>query len=542
MRPVASHRPIVLFGVLVVLLHVTLAWAARAPGVLTGQDDAEYIALGRSIRQGGYNDLFRIDAPVHRTYPPAYPALLAAWGSVAGDDFDRLVALNVLISGASLIVLLLAVGRLYGPTLALLCTALVAINPSFIEFAGEVRSEPAYIFFSLMSLWFLVRGKGAARWLAGGIVFALLAAATRVVGATLLVAVFATWVIEKRWRLVGGLAAVAIVAAAAWLFWTSRSQDQFIGVSYLAELRALLRGTRPGSALLPRMIRSARYYATVTVPWYFAIPTVHGTIIDNVIGAFVIWASILGGAILLFRKWRSAILYLCTYALLLLIWVYTVDRFVLPVVPLLIVCSLGGAARLGRAIGRRGVVALPAALASIMAIGAIPRTAALVRHNAACHVTAEYPPANCLTDAQASYFEALRWIDANLPADAVLLTSKPGALWLYTGRRVVPYDAGIRQDTAAFIPWLRERGAGWVLLNKLHNREPSYLVPLLRANCRSLTVAAEFPPGSTLFGIDGDQPDQGRTACRIIDEYDVSGMRLEVETRVRDGPPAVRRP
>ena len=509
--------------------------------MLTGQDDAEYIALSRSIRQGGYNDLFRIDAPAHHTYPPAYPALLAAWGAVAGDDFDRLVARNVLISGAALVVLLIAVRRASDPTFAYLCTALVAINPTLIEFAGEIRSEPSYMFFALLSLYLLMRAEGRARWLAGGMVFALLAAATRVVGATLLVAVIATWVLEKRWRLVGGFAAAAIVAGAAWLYWTSRSHDQFIGVSYLAELRALLGGTPPDSNLLQRMIRSARYYATITVPWQFAIPTVRGTAIDNAAGAFVLWITIPAGAVVLFRKWRPAILYLGAYALLLLVWVFTVDRFVLPVVPLLIVCSIVGASRLGRGLGRRGNVVVPAALASVLALGAIPRVAALVRHNGSCHVEGRYPPATCMTEAQASYFEALRWIDANLPADAVLLTAKPGALWLYTGRRVVSYDAGIRQDSTAFIPWLRESGAGWVLLNKLHNREPSYLVPLLRANCRSLTVVAEFPPGTTLFGIDGEPSDQGRAACSIVGDYDVSAVQLDVEPRLQNRVPAVRR-
>jgi hypothetical protein len=540
-RP-AVRRAFVLLGALLVVVHVAIAWAARAPGVLTGQDDAEYIALGRSIREGGYNDLFRIDHPVHRTYPPAYPALLAAWGVVAGDPFDRLVALNVLISGASLFLLLVAVRRVSGPTLALLCATLVAINPVLIEFAGEVRSEPAYIFFTLMSLWLLLRGEGAIRWLAGGVAVALLAAATRVVGATLLIAIFGTWVLERRWRLVGGLAAVAVLAVTAWLLWTSRSHDQFIGVSYLAEMRALLRGTRPDSSLLTRMVRSARYYATITVPWYLAIPTVHRTIIDNAIGGLVIWSSIAGGAVALFTKWRPAMLYLGAYALLLLAWVFTVDRFVLPIVPLLIVCSITGAARLGRRVGRRTAVALPAALACILALGAMPRTAALVRRNSPCHVAGAYPPAACMTEAQASYFDALRWIDANLPAGAVLLTSKSGALWLYTGRHVVSYDAAIRQDSAAFIPWLQERGAGWILLNKLHNREPSYLVPLLRANCHSLTVVAEFPPGSTLFAIGGPPPDEGLAACRIIDEYHVTAAQLDVEGRVPDEAPAIRRP
>jgi hypothetical protein len=83
----AARRAKVVVGLvlLAALAHMALAWASRNPGFMTGQDDAQYLLLGQSIRGGGYHELFRVDRPVHALYPPGYAAMLAVWGLLVGD-------------------------------------------------------------------------------------------------------------------------------------------------------------------------------------------------------------------------------------------------------------------------------------------------------------------------------------------------------------------------------------------------------------------------------------------------------------------------
>src|SRR6187200_3236451 len=71
--------------------HAALVWVARSPGFMSGQDGATYVLLGRAIRDFHYRDVFQIDQPPHRIYPPGYPSMLAIWSSIGGEGFDWLV-------------------------------------------------------------------------------------------------------------------------------------------------------------------------------------------------------------------------------------------------------------------------------------------------------------------------------------------------------------------------------------------------------------------------------------------------------------------
>jgi hypothetical protein len=535
-RRARSNRALVA-ALALIGLHGALAWIAREPGVLTGQDDAEYILLAESLLDGGYNDLFRVDSPPHRTYPPVYPAALAAWGTFAGRGFDSLVALNVAVSAAALIVLFGALRRLTSDALALTTIALLAINPELIRFAGGVRSEPLFMLLTLVALAALVPADAAraastgaaeaeprvgrrseATWLAIAIGAALLAALTRSVGVTVMAAIGLHWLLQKRWTLVAVPAGVATIAVAAWLAWTALGTDQFVGSSYMAELRVLWTGTDWTGPLPGRALRWSRLYLVQGLPTALALPAIPGTPVDNVVQLACFGAVGAVGLTVLLKRWRAAALWVIVYASFLAIWLFYVDRFVAPVAPLLVASVLIGAHTTGRRVGQRAGVALPAAAALILAVGATLMTASLLREHAGCDRAGRYPDPACMSEDQRSYFDALRWIDANTPADAVFLTAKPGALYVYTGRRSIAFDRSAREPEPTFIEFVRDAGAEWILLGSLHNQEPARLARRMKANCERLRVAAVFPPRTWLFRIEeGDTDAAG--ACDAIDAY-----------------------
>jgi hypothetical protein len=534
-RRARSNRALVA-ALALISLHGALAWIAREPGVLTGQDDTEYILLAESLLDGGYNDLFRVDSPPHRTYPPVYPAALAAWGTFAGRGFDSLVALNVAVSAAALIVLFGVLRRLTSDALALTTVALLAINPELIRFAGGIRSEPLFMLLTLVALAALLPADAArgastraaaaeprmrrseATWLAIAIGAALLAALTRSVGVTVMAAIGLHWLLQKRWTLVAVPAGVATIAVAAWLAWTALGTDQFVGSSYMAELRLVWTGTDWTGPLPGRALNWSRLYLVHGLPTALALPTIPGTPVDNVVQLACFGAVGAVGLTVLLKRWRAAALWVIVYASFLAIWLFHVDRFVVPVAPLLVAAVLIGAHTTGRRVGQRAGVALPAAAALILGVGATLMTASLLRENAGCDRAGRYPDPACMSEDQRSYFDALRWIDANTPADAVFLTAKPGALYVYTGRRSIAFDRSAREPAPTFIESVRSAGAGWILLGSLHNQEPALLARRMKANCERLRVAAVFPPRTWLFRIDeGDMDEAG--ACDAIDAY-----------------------
>jgi hypothetical protein len=446
--------------------------------------------------------------------------MLALWGAASGDDFDAAVALNVLFSAASLALLFLCLRQVANARVAALSVMVLAVNPELVRFTGAIRSEPLYIFLSLLSLWFLLRAQGRARWLAAALAVALLAALTRSIGATLVGAIALHWLMERRWKLVGVPALLAVLAIGIWIAWTALDPEQYAGSSYVAELRMLWRGESWTGPLPQRAFRWAGYYITIAIPHQLALPTVSGTRIDNALGVLLAGVCIVTGLVVFFRRWRPAALYVLIYVALLVVWLYAVDRFALPLVPLLVAALITGAswlsdrvaARFGgaHASGKaraRWAGAVPIAIALVLTVTGAAHTQALVRERVRCERNADYPDVACISADQASYFEALRWIEAQLPEDAVLLAAKYAPLWLYTGRRVISYEQSIRQDETSFLRYVRERGAGWILLGSLHNREPAVLGLLVEANCAALRLEAFFPPRTYLFRIAGGSDD-----------------------------------
>ncbi|MGH7551461.1 MAG: hypothetical protein ACREMQ_00360, partial [Longimicrobiales bacterium] len=142
-------RWVLLALALALATHGTLAWLGRAPGVATGEDDAEYISLARALRQGQYTQQWRVDAPVESRYPPGYPALLAVWGGVTGDHYGALAALTVALSVATLLLLFVLLQWRFDARLALASTVVLALNPALVKYGGAISSEIPYTFFTI---------------------------------------------------------------------------------------------------------------------------------------------------------------------------------------------------------------------------------------------------------------------------------------------------------------------------------------------------------------------------------------------------------
>jgi len=497
-RPGPGRRSWLLL-VLLLLLHAVFVWLARRPGILTGQGDVQYIVLGQSIRDGGYRDAFLAHAPPHAQYPPGYPAVVAVWGAVFGDSFDSLAALSLLFSLTSLFLVYLAARRVFDERFALWTLLALCVNPVLIVFGGAIASETPYLLASTLALYALARDRPSGRWLALAIAASILATLTRSVGVTLIGAIALHWVLEERWRPALVLAGASALLVGAWLLWTLVSPASAVGSAYVAELRAAAAGQPWRLPIHERIFDHALWYVRAAIPSSLAVPTVSGTWIDNLLSVALLLVAGIAGMVSLIRVWRPAALYLIAYAALLALWLWSVDRFVAPVVPLLIVTILSGARVLARPLHANGAAIAVAAFALVFAGSGVVRSFAAVRDHVRCQRGGDMPDPQCLSVDQASYFDALRWIRANTPDDAIFLAAKSGALYHYTGRTSTAWADGVSQQRANFLPWLRQRRARRILASGLDVREPSALAPLLVANCRGLVSAAEFPPRTFLF-------------------------------------------
>ena len=503
-----------------VVVHVLAAWLARPPGLLTGQDDAEYMILARSLRAGGYEELHRVDSPVHATYPPGYPALLAVWGTITRGGFDALVLLNVALSAATLLLLRRTLLRRgFDESVATGSVVVLALNPALVGYAGSVMSETPYILLTVACLLLLADARPTTRQLVFAGAAAILAALTRSIGVTLLAALGLYWLMERRWKTLATFVLASTLTVGAWLLWTLLAPEQYVGTSYVADLRTGATETSWSPGPLLRIPGHVAWYARAAVPWLLGVPTVAGTAVDNVVAVLVL-AVLFGFGVWTFvRQWRLAALYIGAYGGLLALWLWRVDRFAVPLLPLIVPALLAGAYALGTRFRLRRPGLLAAACALLLAVAAGARTAADVATAARCDRSLALPDPQCLTPDRASFFDAVRWIGGNTADDDVVLAAKAAPLWLYTGRRSVGYGAALGADTATLLPYLRERGADYILLGALEQSEVWQLAPLLAGVCDRLTLRASFPPNTYLFAIPAGTASRDPSACAAVSTY-----------------------
>ena len=511
----------------VLACHVALVWSARIPGVLTRQDDAQYILLGRALSDASYRELWRVDAPMHSRYPPGYPALLAFWEVVAGPSQTARVALSVILSTATLLVLYAAIRRRLGTSIALASVVVLAVNPFFVQYGGEVASEMPYTFLSVVCLYGLIRWEddreqgrtsAAATWLAAAVVAALAAGLVRTFGIALIAAVVLWLGLNRRWRAAAGVAFAGALTLGAWLLWTVLAPEQFVGQSYVADALA-----GPGPSFLVtivgRILRNAWLYPQ-SVPWLVATPTIEGNVVDNIVGLLVVGITSLMGLLVLWRRWRVAAVYVATCVALLLAYSWTVTRFLVPMLIVAVPVILLGGVSIALSFRPRWAPSVLSVLVILLVWGGSSRSAKLVAENS-CPRSEGIPVAECTWwPEQEKYFEALRYVQANLPPDAVILTSKTGALYYYTGRKSISMDAARRQRPDDFIAWVKSQGAGYVLLAAFDASEIRFLSVLLHANCDRVHLIQSFGPTALLFGLDvGAAPTGTGGACQAIGRY-----------------------
>lgn len=510
-----------------VALHAVLGWWLRPATLSLADDDTIYVLLGRSLRELHYRSPYLVGEPAHVQYPPGFPALLALAGAVVGERMDLLAALQALLSAAALALTFDAVRRRWSPALALLALTLAAVNPLLLETAGTLWSEPPFMALVALSLWAASGAEPSARRLALAGAAAVAAALTRSAGVALVAGLALAWCTERRWRAVALLGAAAGVALGGWFLWTALAPSASAHHPYALDMargyqRAAGAATLAGAAgaALLRMIYIVAAYPAALVPWNLPLPTVEGTAADNVAWLVVVLASGALGARELWRRWRAAACFLLCYGGVLAVWPWALDRFLAPVMPLVLILLLAGLAAAARwaadrwrlPSGARLAHAAPAAFAVAVAVPALARDARLWRGRAACDRSSPTRAEGCVTADGRSFYRAAEFVRDSTPPGAVVVTLRAASLNYRTGHPAIV--AGTLPGAGA----PRLPGGGYVLLSRLFASESTFAGGL-RARCDRLTLVKRFPPRTFLFRVADPPPGEAGAACSALDWY-----------------------
>ena len=505
------------------ILHAVVVWLSRAPGFVMREDDARYLLLARALRAGSYRELWAPDRPLHHMYPPGYPTLLAVWTSLGGERFDWLIVFQLSLSLAILSLTFITIRRTLPKTVVLWTVLVLALNPELVFWAGEVSSELSLTLCVAIALWAhmnLRQGPGRTAVL---IAASLAAPFVRAAGIALPVALVFEWLLERRTR-PALLASGLFVLVLAPLFWWSLATGGVVGTSYAAD--AVLKDRAHSSlflVLVRRVATNLVWYPTQGIPWAFGLPTVRGTLVDNVVDTILVIAALAVGGFCARRRVRFGVIVMLACAGLLLVWPFQLQRFLVPVLPLMIAVFLWGVHRIGQRGGTRWANGALATVAVAMLVVGGQQDADLLRPRFGCDRSRVAPDRACLSPRERGFFDGLRFAADSLPADARLVSANAATVYLNTGRPAVRVLEVLGSDSAQFWTRLRDMHVNYILFMG----EPR-LAKRVGEACRSLAVTKAISHDAYLFripdassppdrvGSAASSPESERSACAAV--------------------------
>lgn len=519
--------------VVVVVLGLWLGWQERDSGgvgqlgqsaresrwldVSWGDDEAIYVALSQSLGQGRYRDEYLAGTPPHSKYPPGNPAWLLLVRSLGGPDLDLARFANLLLLAIAAVLTGDAVRRLTSPWAGVGAAAVVLLNPELLLVSGTLLSEAPYVALVAGSAWACLRGQDPAgrRWELVGFAAALAAFLTRSIGLAALGAITVTYFVRRRW-LAGALAgAGSALTAGGWTAYTSWAGRQASTENYVAEVaaRAEHLSYLPKELVAGIMFRGLKYLRSL--PSRFALPTIEGTPVDNLVWYVLLFGLAGVGLWVLARRWPMLALTIAGSFLLLLTWVWSLSRLILPLLPGIVVLLMVGAHTLGSRRGARGALLAVSALAVLLCGSALVRHWSWVAKARACNPMPQNGPAACYGDRDVRLVAAAKLAGRTLPNDAIIAASKPATVFHFSHRATIFTGTLVSRTRRDPTRTLGSFGFTHIVLGEVLT-DWSVVAPVLQRHCGALRVVADFPPATVLLRLDeAGAPDD--RACRYLE-------------------------
>ncbi len=425
-------------------------------------DGAGYSVLAISLMQGrGYREIDHPRSPPHAHFPPLYPMALSLVWSVTGVSFAAAHAFSFPCTVLAVILFWKWIGRSFPPTESFLMALALAVNWRWARDGASIQSEPLFLLLLAVAmklcgdtqedstakaqgrgegqnplrsspLGALVRRcsrSGTLRFLLLGLILGAMTL-TRHVGAVVILAVVGELAMRGRRReaMVTGLVATLVVLPwACWLVWVGRNTQVGLvpvrGVGNVLASNAWFYVQR----LIDTLIGPVIEVFTVFRPGASGVATAV---------AALACVPIVGGWFRLLRDPERRLMGVVPLGMmaLLLVWPFTeAGRFLVPMVPFVIVGAVEGSAAILRSSHLRSWAA------GLVLAASLPYPLYAIATGRAAAARAS----------QDSFDSACAWIAAHGEPPGPVLTRHPGEVFLLTGRTATAAPEGASPEDVA---------------------------------------------------------------------------------------------
>lgn len=441
-------------------------------------DGAGYAVLATALIEGqGYRAIDHPDAPRHVHFPPGYPGFLALiWSATGVSDRAAHLASTICAVGATLAAWLWF-RRMYAAPAALALGLALGLNWIWSRTGGGIQSEPLYMLLGQLAI-LVAAGRLPRQWPIRGLLLGLLLGAallTRHVALGLIAAIWVDQATRGRGRAAGLSALIVALIAAPWVIWVVSFGEGASQAGLLVE---------GGRSVFEGLIGQGFFYLErlpdqLTGPFVEFATVFGGSTLAR--GLALAWAALGSSVMVLGWLWtlrdprrRLAGLVALVSLGLLLVWPYTeAGRFLIPLIPCLLVGVVEGLAAVVKILGpfrSRRVARLTSAW--LILCLCIPYSGYAI-------ATAER---RSRAEDQVAFNSACLWIKDRGERLGPILTRHPGEVYLNTGRRALEVSTSERPgavdaDPTAVDRLIDHHGAAYLLIDdaRYANAPPSPL-------------------------------------------------------------------
>jgi len=450
-------RMILVFGL---ILYSAVMLRVVDSSFPSGVDAARYLMLSQNILSGeGYVDSYRPWPTPHIKFPPVLPCLLALAQRLVPDS---MIAMKIAVAAFGLLALLATfflLRCLQTGLAASILTMALGIQISILTNSQRLMSDIPYLFFSTLALLLVIKRfqkKEASVWYDAVIGFTMsLAVLTRTIGVALLpaliVAAYLNRDVHKRRRCIMVVSLIVIATVVGWEVRNTIAIRKFMPVYGTLFIHKDYNDARQGLVgpedLLKRWRRSTQFYHDHLVS--VVIPNVSR--IRLILPFFLLFAGC-GWLVRLLTRRSPLEFYVLFYALILFVWPWTFDRFLLPIAGLLLfyfahgfglavqgiwIGSWSALTRLGPTKTRSVACPWPS----------VPLNVASVCLASFICLISLYVPVVLLSSDRArdkfnrpaagfpEFVTAVWWIGKHTPGNVVILTERAAAAYVISGRK-----------------------------------------------------------------------------------------------------------
>jgi hypothetical protein len=456
-------------------------------------DDAWYVVLAKSISEGTGPRLISSAGPhfVSTVYPPGFPTILSLVFLVSPQFPDNMVLLKLVsiagMMGAGFLTYVYASRyRQFPRALSIAIAVATALTPSLVFLAtSTLMSEPVFLFIQLLAVLLIERCARTAGEESGPAILAGVLAAvaflTRTAGMTVAAAGVIYLARGRRWRSVVVFGATVAVCIAPWLLYAranapTRSElvdhGGLMAIPYGDQFWTTEAGTITAplatADMLPRRVAdnvaniAIRDIGGIFAPLLFRAPSESGLEVlglgppnkekmltpsmgqalgTKIISLMMTLIALLGFVLACRRGMTVAEPMVALAIGMIVLWPFWTFRFVLPLVPFLLVYFVLGLETIGSWLGRlhRSITPAPFAVGRIFLMVLI----GLHVMDHAQYIALAYgdPYGVQWKSEAAGIHQVLDWIREHPSPPGAVAADNPALVYLYTGRNTVAFDS-----------------------------------------------------------------------------------------------------